>query len=318
MDLFRLFLKRCQAFISEHLAYLGFLLLAIFIWFLIKMSDTFELTEQFEIEYRLDDNYIFDQSPPHQVNMLMRAKGWDFFNLYIGEFQKKLFIDTKPEQGSQTLSRTTLTRAIQRQLSDSRINILQLSPDHIALSFAKKAQKYIPVSLQGTLECSEAHILLNPIRVLPDSVLIRGDLARIEQIDQWATESFSYTDVKASFEDSLQLVPATDGLDILPHTVLLKVEIEQKTNKKIIVDISNALDSILVIPSEIEISFEVGLSRYQDIEPEDFKLEIQIDSNRSQKVLIAPILLTDQPAWIENIRFTPKAVEYIYKSAIDH
>ena len=303
-----------QTFVSEHFAYLGFLLLAIFIWFLMQMSEVFLVTEHFDIVYQVDSSLLIDTEPIEDMTVKLSAKGWDLLNLYLGNFKKQITISPRARTGAQDLGQADLHNAIKVQIKDPRVQIQQIIPAQIPLVLIRKAQKKIPISLQGTINAAVGYTLKVPLRYTPDSLTVQGSLADIQNIQTWLTQSFNYKNLKDSLVIEIPLRLAPTGISLSDQAIKLTAFFEQTTNKKMVIDISQLDPNLVLIPSQVEVEIEVGLSKYQHIKPEDFLFQLKVDTSRTPENLIAPLILKNHPSGLKQINYTPKAVKYIYQT----
>ena len=93
------------------------------------------------------------------------------------------------------------------------------------------------------------------------------------------------------------------------------VEVEQFTEKSLFikVDVKNAPDSLKIFPERIRLTCVLGLSRYNEIAPEDFALEVDLKNIPLNTVNnTIPILVTKQPNYIDNIKLSDRSVEFFF------
>ncbi len=305
-------LLKFRQLVRRHGMYFGFLILTIVIWLFIKMSEQFYVNQQFDIDYLLDDHYVFTEIPANTISTQLQAKGWDLFNLHIGRLGKKLQLKVQPETDKQTINHTELIRAIKMQFLGDRIKVLQISPEHIPLKYELLAQKKVPVLLNGKLSPAKGYTFKKPIGFDPDSVLLKGQLQSLNGIDFWPTTPINLEGLKDSITIEIDLQPIqAEDIIVLQEKVRLTAAIEQKTRKTLTAAIHYDTSKMHIIPKIVELSFEVGLSRYDSIRASDFVFEIQLDSTTSEENLIAPVVLVKKPQEIEQVNYQPKVAKYI-------
>ena len=195
-------------------------------------------------------------------------------------------------------------------------SVVDMSFDYITVELGKQAHKKVPVILERQFSFAPEHQLQSPIIITPDSIIINGPSALLEDYTAWSTTLLSLSDLRSTVNRPLTLQP-NDKPQISLSTSIVQVHIpiEQFTEKSIFlpVTVKNAPDSLRVFPNKIKTSFVVGLSRYDSITAKDFQLEVDLNSvpiNQTNNT--APISLTKQPTEIKNIRFSPKSVQFLF------
>ena len=105
------------------------------------------------------------------------------------------------------------------------------------------------------------------------------------------------------------------GSSIIPANVTVKVPIEEYTEKQLNlpIEIEGVPDSINVrlFPSNVNISFFVGLSEFKNAIRDSFRVVVNykdILNSKNQKV---PVIVSDNPEHISNLRLKPDSLEYL-------
>jgi YbbR domain-containing protein len=71
--------------------------------------------------------------------------------------------------------------------------------------------------------------------------------------------------------------------------------------------------NIKLFPEKVKVTFKVGLSRFQEIRPEDFKLSVAFSDIRENKQLLK-ITTESIPDYLYDLKITPDEIEYLIQN----
>ena len=162
-------------------------------------------------------------------------------------------------------------------------------------------------------ELKKQHYLYNDIKVKPDSVLVKGPESILDTLASIKTASQHYKALDQLTQRNVSL-REIKKLEFSPKRVVVSIPVEEYTEKRVEVPITidNLPDSIQVnlFPAEVKVSFMIGLSRFGEIMPEDFKASVLYDDLKN-KLDYLPVFLEKVPPHLKSVSFTPKKIEYL-------
>lgn len=199
---------------------------------------------------------------------------------------------------------------ISSQLSND-IKLNSISPEEIIFKFATIKSKKI--ALRPDIDYSlKRQYILNAIVLQPDSILVSGPAPILDTLSYAETLPVKFKDLKKTTTRSVELKPIPD-CTLEEKDIDIKLEVEQFTEAKRTLPITakQIPDSmnIRLFPSSVNISYEIGLSKYDKITDKDFTFTVIYPKDtRASYLEVKP---TKVPTFVKNLTYTPQKVEYI-------
>ena len=304
------------------LIFFFFLLLSILLWFLTTMNKQYTTEISYPVRFiRFPDEKVLVNDVPDKLELTVNASGYTLLRYHWRSRISPIIFDVNSFSlnvlGNDPSNLYILTSyakdRIAKQLS-SDIQILDISPDSLIFQFANRIEKIVPVVADLHLEFEKQFMQVGSFIIEPDSVRIYGPETIIDIIDQVHTEKSSKNNVNESFEKELEL-QRINKVDMDPAEVWLQVPVEKFTEAslKVPIEVINLPDSLVLraFPSQITISFQVGLSAYETLNEHFFRAVIDYAEAGNMLGNKLPVRLDRMPDYIQSVNFTPKMVEYI-------
>ena len=154
--------------------------------------------------------------------------------------------------------------------------------------------------------------ILTQIKTTPDSILVSGPSTCIDTLQYISTIPIELKKLHKNTSFQLDLV-TQPNLSLQTTSIKVELEIEQYTETKRTcpIIVTNAPDSlnIRLFPSQVQISYAVGLSQYDQIKDQDFVFSVEFPKNSETTYL--EVKATKIPSCIQNLSYSPKKIEYI-------
>jgi len=303
--------------------FLIFLALSTIFWFLTQLEEVYVNNISYPVEYQdmPEDKIVVGNLPSH-MHLEIRAQG---FKLLEYKFSNKLNplilhinsynLHAQETEGSPRyyiVTQTTTTR-IAQQLSQN-VEILDITPDTLFFEFAEKISKQVPV--QPRLEYSFARqmMLRGSIQIEPDSVVLSGPNSVLDTIDRIPTRSRKFADLQQTVHTSIDLERPHRQVELSIPQVELTIPVEEYTEGSVEKDVQviNVPDSLVVrtFPQKVAITYLVGLSQYEKVIPELFKVaadyrDIQEGGGQLK------VEVVKAPDYLKSYTYNPREVDYI-------
>lgn len=286
--------------------------IALVFWLLVKLSQTYRTEKSVTLNFSLPAGKTFRHYPPDDVKAQIEGSGWDLMFSYFNSNRVELGYNLE-EIDQFTLNRGQLRADISRALSFKDIIITEVNYDNVEIVLEEEATRKIPIQLAYKIDFAPEFHLQNDILLTPDSVNITGPNSIIENIVSWPSDSLKLENIKANLVQTIDLTNPSKEISITPTSVQVNINVEQFTEKSLFVPVvvKNAPDSIKIFPEIIKLSCVLGLSHYNELDPEDFQLEVDLQKipvNKGRNT--APIQIAKSPEYIRNITFSHKSVEF--------
>ena len=164
------------------------------------------------------------------------------------------------------------------------------------------------------LEFEKQYMQNGPIIMKPDSVIVSGPQVMMDTLRWVYTKELKKKRVNDTLTVELELVPV-NSLSFPISMVSVTVPVEKYTEMNISVPIEtiNAPDGLRVrtFPGSINVFYWVGVSSYDKMTPFMFRAVIDYNNLISSSSNKIKVDLVKTPNNIQNIRFSPKSVEYL-------
>lgn len=285
--------------------------IAFVFWVATKMSKNYETDIEINVSFTPPtENNILTKTPPQKLDVTLKSTGW---NLMFQSLRRKkptlkyiLSSDTLQEFRLQQL-----TRDIKNELR-SDIQISTITPEYIPLVLDERVQKRIPIRVNPLISVASQYLQSAPISIRPDTILIKGPASVLRQINQWETAPLVFDQLKTRQTDDIPLRPFSNGQVVFePQKVIYDIIVEQLTERIIdvpLVIIGKQQDRIILYPSSIKARCTLGLSNYERLSPEQFKIIVNISNLTSDKL---PLIIEKQPPFVQNITYSTDSVHYL-------
>lgn len=308
----------------EVLVFLSFVLLAFGFWLLQSLQEEYEMNISIPIRYRnIPPEISFTQTPPNKVIVRVKDKGSVLLNYTFGPIFGAIDVNMKNSvDGSGTLEvrRREIEGEILKQLMTST-TLVTFEPSIIEVTYSTRINKSIPVKFNGNIHTSPGFAVSGRITLSPPNVEVYASDALLDSLKEVQTVFTDIKNVNKTVTRILQLqkIPETE---FEPGTVSVTIPIEEFTEKTLDIPIEfrGIPENFIVraFPSSVKVNAYVPLSRFKDVEEEDFAISISFYDLEQNDTGILPITLSRKPDWIQNITLNPDKIEFILEQKRNH
>lgn len=299
------------------------LLIATTLWFLNALSKDYSTSIYYPVKYvNPPKNQFLANTPPKKLELKVQAHGFTLLrhklNLSFSPIVLNLTNITQnmvPGTDGYNIRTSSLLQRISDQVSNE-ITINTIQPEFLLLQLDSLKTKKIPLRPDVDLEFESQFNLKEPLSLSPDEVEVVGPAAILDTILFLQTEQQSFTKLDANVERNMGIVHP-ENVTVKPEKVLLKISVEKFTEKEINVPVNvvNLPDdtNIKLFPSEVQVTFLVGLSNFGAISAADF--EIAVDFNKIESTVEKlTVEISSKPAFVQSVKVTPESVEYLIEA----
>ena len=295
-------LQQIQQFKEKYLnrnivSYLICVVIASILWFLNTLSKDYLTEITYPVKYT---NFPAGKYPvaelPTQIQLTVKAKGFAL----LGHSIRTSFLPITFNVGSYC----------NHALSD-KAGIQGVAPEEIVFQFAQSGRKKVAIRpiVDYTLK---RQYIVNQITVAPDSTWIEGPVNILDTLHCIPTELIKLKNISKNITRTAELV-ALPYCTPQETAVEVDIQVEQFTEARKIIPITplHVPDSLTLrlFPDNVNISYEIGLSKYDKITASDFIFSVDYPKNAD--VTYLEVKVVKAPDYIKNLSYTPQKVEYI-------
>jgi hypothetical protein len=302
------FKKLGSAASNERRVMLLCMALSLVVWFFVKMSNNYESRGSIRLNYQLPAGRVFAEQPMSSIPFKFEGSGWKLLKMSLLRQNPSLTFNLSGA-ASQVISRSDLSRKIEEEL---QLQLLELGQDNLYIHLDSLQSKKLRIELDTAISFENGYYFRDNIVLQPDSVMVFGAPQLLSAMDAIKTAPLKMNCPEKDFSIVLDLLnPHPNLLQLSVDKAEVFMLVEQYTEKKLTIPVMvlNERDSVRLLPGTVELECVVGLSRFNDLTPNDFRVVAVLDNENPTPIV--PLTLVRQPSWVKSARFNPQVVEYL-------
>ena len=299
--------------------YALFLFISLSFWFLSMLSKHHETTLKVPLIY---SNFPADKlvSVPVADFVEVRVKAPGFSILFYNMFNfSKLSLDidkanNKPnKKGSEVFWIMNSERKPVVEIISSSMELLDISPERLVISFRNKAKKKVAIKLNQTISLKPEIWFANPIVLIPDSVMIFGEKQQLDTIDFIYTKKLLLTDISESNNIRLPLItPKEVQCKIKDIEVIIKLEpfVEQLIEYNVkVVNLEKGY-TIKLFPHTVQVTLRAPKDKYSMLQTDFLTLKVDASFISNENSTL-DVEVESLPSFIQLLRVYPSRLEFL-------
>jgi hypothetical protein len=308
-------------------AYLVCVAIATGFWFLNALSKTYTEDIIVPVIYvNFPNNKTIASKPADQFEMKVRAHGFTILRNKLSFLFMPLEFNvnelTKDRmQMSKKSSFAFPSRQFYTELSyqlSNELDILSISPDTLYFKFDQMGTKRVKIRPAVKLNLKKQFQISGNIEIKPDSVTVNGAQSTIDTLKYVYTETLRGNDVDQTITKDVKIHPMKEVyFDRRSVEITVPVEEYTEAQQMVQVGIVGKPDSrnVKLFPARVNISYQIGLSRFAQIHPEDFRLTVSYKDILEGKPRLK-ISADTTPSFIYSLKIKPEELEYLIESNV--
>lgn len=306
----------------EFLIFLFFVFVSFCFWLLQVLNDDYETELSIPIRMKqVPDNVVLTSELPSEMKISVKDRGTVLVNYLWGQTIYPVTIDFSEysEKGSQVrIPAMSLAKKISSQLNLST-KLLAIKPDTLEFIYTKGAAKTVPVRICGTIK-PERQYYVSDTLFSPDSVRVYAPKAILDTITAAFTRTVDFENVSDTVHKRVFVAPVKGARFIPDYSDLtLKVDVyAEKTVDVPVVGVNFPHDKVLrTFPSSAKVTFQIGLSRFMEVDAEDFHVAVDYnDLIQNEGKDKCRLLLKEVPKGVNHVRVNPEEMDYIIEQKV--
>ncbi len=300
---------------------LVFIGISLLFWMLIKLSKRYTDLVQFNVTYiNLPKGKMLQQNPPDNIDIAINTFGFNLIKYHLNK--KDVVIDLHTVKRKKKflyyqISKELLPQIQQQMAAD--VSVVSIQPDSIYFHLGISKTKKVPIVPDLTIQYQSGYNLLGDLKIEPNYISISGPEVLIDSISAIKTEAKTLTDINSSIDIKLPIVKLKQAsrVNYSSSEVTIKGSVEKFTEARlklpILVKNLPKNYTITTFPDQVEVVFQVGISDYNKINKNDFK--ISCNYHRTTKngldYLIPEVI--SKPSIVSKVKIIPSKIEYLIK-----
>lgn len=302
--------------------FLSFLLATIFIWLLITLSKEYTTAISFPIKYtKIAQNKLLQATPVKALEILVKTTGFSIFRTRFNT--KEITINAnallKKTGTKYYLLVKNQKQRIQKQLP-SGVALEQILKDTLFLDLGRLVTRKLPLIPKIKISYHVGYDLSEEITVTPDSILVSGPENYMSALKGLALLPVVLEDVMANFTKKVAIKMPKGiknlKLDTKEITVSGKVEKFTEGTLEVPYTVINIPKDITIntLTKKIQITFIVGLSRFNKINENSFQIECDYSISESNNLGYLIPKLVHKPSEIKSYKIIPNEIDFLIQN----
>lgn len=305
--------------------FLIFLLLSAGFWFLNALRRDYVSIIPCPVKFvNLPPNKILSGEVPRAIDLKVRGTGFSLLRYHFSNQLIPYAIDVSKMRrlydGSVKgayLVTHDYTNRISGQLSND-IELLEMAPDTIFISFYNKTSRMVPVRLNASIAFVQQYNQTGPEKFTPDSIMVSGPNYLVDTLSAVFTEFLQLNKVADTLIQTIGL-PELPDLTFSHQRVNMMLPVEAFTESSVDVPIGVKdvpVDLVLkTFPAEVRVSFRVGISQFEHVKAEDFSALVEVANVDLSTQNRLKVRLDKVPDYVYSVDYKPLFVDFIMEKA---
>lgn len=307
----------------EFFIFLVFFLIAGGFWLLQTLNNDYET--EFSIPVKLKgvpDDVVITSEPVSEVRVRVKDKGTVLLNYMLGKSFYPVTLDFSDYKGKNNVVQiyaSQYEKKVASQLNAST-SLLSVKPDTLEYIFSTGTSKRLPVKLQGKISAGRQYYL-SDIIFRPDSVLAYAPAGMLDTVSAVYTQWVKLENITDTVRQQVSL-QSRKGVKLIPSSVEMILPVDIYTEKTVEVPLTGigfpANKVLRAFPSKVQVTFQIGLSRFRQIDANDFSIQLSYDELLRLGSDKYTVRLKRMPAGVSQVRITPPQVDFLIEQATPH
>lgn len=293
-------------------------IIATVLWFLNALNKEYTTEITYPIKYtELPKGKLLVSEPPKEMTLTIKAHGFALLRYNISTSFLPIVLNVnslldKKDLLEYTINTSEIKDRISTQLNTD-IQLISIKPESITFQFSRFESKRVPVIPRVEYTLKRQYMLKNDISVIPDHVDISGPASILDTLKAVYTKPISFKELSKEVTKTVSFEEIY-GTQINENDAKVKIEVERFTESKKTVPlvVKNLPDSLFIrlFPHAIDVTFDVGLSRYEVVSDTSFSFYVDYNQIKNNPASLN-IQIERSPRHIKDLVFTPETIEYL-------
>ena len=304
----------------EFFIFFFFFLIASGFWLLQTLNNDYET--EFSIPVRLKgvpDDVVITSEPVSEVRIRVKDKGTVLLNYMLGKSFYPITLDFSDYKGKDNVVQVYASQYGKKVISqlNTSTNLITMKPDTLEYIFSTGTSKRLPVRLQGKVSAGRQYYLADTI-FRPDSVLAYAPAGMLDTVSVVYTQWINVENVDDTLFQQVSL-QKQKGVKLVPSSVEMMLPVDMYTEKTVevpLIGVGFPANKILrSFPSKVQVTFQVGLSNFRQIDAKDFSIQLAYDELLKLGSDKYTVKLKKIPTGVSQVRVNPSQVDFLIEQA---
>jgi hypothetical protein len=252
---------------------------------------------------------------PPELRVKIRGAGWSLAPLVFGRSPVCAVDISSLPAGTRSLS---LADVVDRLPLPAGVTAVEMSPQEVALDLEAAARRLLPLRPRVTATFRERYGQVGPIRLSPESVLVRGAASVVERLEFWNTAPLTFELLRGPVDLTVPVAePQRHRLEVTPRETRLRMDVQwfaEKTLADLPVEVTDVPPhrDIVFVPPRVDLVVRGGVQQLSRLGRADVRLRVEYAALLSDTTgLVVPLVMS--PPEIQVVARRPERLQYIIR-----
>jgi len=305
---------------SNNFTFIVALLIASFFWLMIKLSNPYDVSYQFKVNYtNIPQQKILTNIIDTTVNIRIKAKGFVLLRLELMEDMENLNINLSQynignsKRDIYYVNTSEIMETIGNYLN---IPISQVDISTLRLEFVMEDlfEKTVKVKSNIIFQFAPQYNFYSDLTISPAEIKIYGAKNIVDTIEFISTENAELSNISLNIDEYVDLKnPNPDQIHLSVNKVKLEAVVEKFTESSVEtqIDLSGTKYKIKAFPNSVKVYFIVAQKDFGNVRQNLFRVVPNLKNINLLKENKLQLELISKPEFVGNIRLQPSEVEFL-------
>lgn len=303
---------------KEARVFMVFLFFSTLIWFISKLSNTFEGASVFNLEYvNIPTDQMLIQASHDRLEVQLEALGFNFLGMSISRKEVQIDVSETIKKAEESfILKADYKKQIENQIPSS-MKLIEINNDTLFFDFQKIIRKKVPVKPRIQINLAQNYLLDGELLVAPDSVEITGPKNQVDSIINIKSVKIDLTKLTSNFLQKAALIIPEEltNTSFSNQSVTISGRVSKFSEKKLTLQIEilnlPRQMTIQTFPKQVDVICLGTLEVLKNLNVSDFQLVADYKSLKSDNADKLPLMLRKKPAKLYSAILEETEVEYI-------
>ncbi len=292
-------------------------LIASIIWLLSALNESYTTQISCPVSFLYDQEGTIEvKSPPDYIQANVTGVGWNILkqNISINKEPLEITIDNPVE--TRFLAGYTIQPLLAQHLSSLNLNFVVTDSIIFDIQPLKEKNVFLEVD-SAALDLDQFYQIVSPIRVSPDSAIMRGPVTMIDTLPDWVFIPIPIENINQDINRLFQINHFDRRLiSVQPEEAQVTIDVSRfiSFEKEFNIELVNfPMDSsVYISPAQINLDFKIREEFIDEFSDTDFIVIADCNNiNRQDSTLNLEIIET--PFYVDEVSMDSNTVRVIYE-----
>ncbi|MBW3544511.1 MAG: hypothetical protein KY428_02735 [Bacteroidetes bacterium] len=290
-------------------------------WFFNALNKQYATRINYPIEFLYDEqDVVVVKELPSRVNIVVSGGGWNLLRKTILFKVSPIQILLENPTTQKYITKSSLSAIIADQLNEVRLNYVVT--DTLFIDLEKRISKKVRVDIDSTsISLADAHQIITPITVEPDSVLFTGPTSFINGLADSIVLFIPETQINDDFQEVVPLAELESRIvEVEPEGVQVSFGVGEfsRLSRKVLIRPVNfpVTGTVQLQDTVARISYWINKAEADKLPPGSFTVLADFAELNHADSTIA-LKMGNYPAIVDRIRLEPGVVKVRYVNRTD-